>query len=126
MGEHPNAQLYRKAMEAMMAGDGSAADYLSDDIVWWEIGSAEPRRGKEALMESMAGYSDVDFKVDVHDVVANDEHVVGLVAATVTVGDKEFSYRTAEIAHVEDGKLTERWAFSDDTQAIVDFFSQLG
>ena len=51
---------------------------------------------------------------------------LALVAATVTVGDKEFSYRTAEIAHVEDGKLTERWAFSDDTQAIVDFFSQLG
>jgi hypothetical protein len=26
--------------------------------------------------------------------------------------------------HVADGKITERWAFSDDTQAITDFFSQ--
>jgi hypothetical protein len=25
-----------------------------------------------------------------------------------------------EISHVKDGKVTERWAFSDDTQAIAD------
>ena len=64
--------------------------------------------------------------VDVHDVLATDEHVVGLVTATVRVGDDEFSYRTAEISHVVEGKVVERWAFSDDTQAIVDFFARFG
>jgi ketosteroid isomerase-like protein len=62
----------------------------------------------------------------VHDLLATDDHVVGLVTATVRVGDEAFTYRTAEIAHVEDGKITERWAFSDDTQAIIDSFSRLG
>lgn len=61
------------------------------------------------------------FDADLHDVVANDDHVVGLVTATVRVGDEAFTYRTAEIVHVKDGKVTERWAFSDDTQAITDF-----
>jgi hypothetical protein len=28
--------------------------------------------------------------------------------------------------HVKDGKVTERWAFSDDTAAIEKFFSQFG
>ena len=28
--------------------------------------------------------------------------------------------------HVVDGKVVERWAFSDDTQAIIDFFARFG
>ena len=57
--------------------------------------------------------------------VANDDHLIGLINAHVKVGDQEISYRTAEIMHMSDGKITERWAFSDDPQAIVEFFSQL-
>ncbi len=124
MSEHPNAVLYRKAFDAMMRGDGSAAELLSDDIVWWQIGSDEPVRGKKALMESMAMMEGIDFEADLHDVTASDDHVVGLVVATVKVGDQEFTYRTAEIGHVKDGKISERWAFSDDTEAINEFFSQ--
>jgi ketosteroid isomerase-like protein len=54
--------------------------------------------------------------------VANDEHAVVLVTATATMGDQELVYRTAEIYHMRDGKVTERWAFSDDTGRINDFF----
>ena len=127
MSEHPNAALYRHVMERFSQGDTTAfADAIADDVVWWQIGVAEPLRGKEALLQSMQAMEGIAFEVELHDVVANDDHVVGLVTATVTVGDTSFSYRTAEIAHVRDGKVTERWAFSDDTQAITDFFSQLG
>ena len=59
----------------------------------------------------------------VHDVVANDEHVIALVEATATRDGKTLNYRTAEIMHIRDGKITERWAFSDDTAAIVEFFA---
>jgi ketosteroid isomerase-like protein len=55
-------------------------------------------------------------------VVANDEHTIQLVTATATMGDKSFTYRTAEILHMRDGKITERWAFSDDTDRINKFF----
>ncbi len=125
MGEHPNAALYRDAMEKMENEDFEAwADYLADDVVWHQIG-AETIQGKAALMESMGQYEGMDWDVDVHDVVANDEHLVALVTATVTAGGESFTYRTAEIAHVEDGKITERWAFSDDTAAINEFFAKL-
>jgi len=39
------------------------------------------------------------------------------------MGDQTFSYRSAEIYHMRDGKVTERWAFSDDTAAINAFFA---
>jgi ketosteroid isomerase-like protein len=113
-------------MEAMMDDPEAVGDYLAEDVVWWQIGSDEPIRGRQALAESMAGLQDMDYEVDLHDVTASDDHVVGLVNATVRAGGQEISYRTAEIAHVENGKITERWAFSDDTQRIIDFFSQLG
>lgn len=125
MAEHPNATIYRQAMDGFMAGDETAADLLADDVVWHQIGG-ETLHGKQALLESMSQMEGIEFDVDVHDVVANDDHVVGLVTATIDAGDGPFTYRTAEIAHVEDGKVTERWAFSDDTQAIIDFFAGLG
>jgi len=127
MSEHPNAVLYRKMMQRFEEGDADAfEDAVADDVVWWQIGASDPVRGKTALLQSMRGMEGVDFHVDVHDVLATNEHVVGLVTATVRVGDDEFSYRTAEITHVVDGKVVERWAFSDDTQAIIDFFARFG
>ena len=99
-------------------------DDVSDDVTWWMIGSDEPLKGKQALIDSMGGgMSEYDIKVDLHDVVANDEHVIALVNATATRDGKTFKYRTAEIHHVKDGKITERWAFSDDTDAINKFFA---
>ena len=126
MPDHPNAANYRKLSKATEDGDFSAyADGISDDVEWWEIGSTEPVRGKAALaerMQSMMG-SGMSIKVDLHDVMANDEHMVALVNATVEREGKTFSYKTAEIYHVKDGKITHRWAFSDDTAAINDFFA---
>jgi ketosteroid isomerase-like protein len=127
MSEHPNAAQYRMVMDRFAQGDTTAfEEAIADDVVWWQIGVEEPIRGKEALLASMQGMEGIDLKVEMHDVLATDDHVVGLVTATVTVDGEPFVYRTAEIAHVENGKVTERWAFSDDTQRIADFFARFG
>lgn len=124
MGDHPNAALLRSGFDSFNAGDPEAfGALLADDVVWHTIGG-ETMHGRDAVSSSMSGMEGVEFEGKLHDVVANDDHVIGLVEAHVKVGDEEFSYRTAEIMHVEEGKVTERWAFSDDTQAILEFFSQ--
>lgn len=129
MAEHPNVTMYREIHESLQEGKFEAVfDALADDVVWHQIGGAA-LHGKEAVRESMSAMEEVSagsFDLVVHDVVGNDEHVVGLVETTLRMGDKSFSYRTAEIAHVKDGKVTERWAFSDDTQRIADFFGSMG
>ena len=122
MAEHPNVTVAREMGEAMSRGDlEAAASYLADDVIWHEIGRAEPRRGKAELA---AGMGEVDYEItgQLHDILGNDEHVVALIDATGTRGDHSLSYRVAEIYHVLDGKIIERWAFSDDTAAITDFF----
>jgi ketosteroid isomerase-like protein len=125
MQEHPNATLVRQMQSSMDNGDWAALENLvADDIVWHEIGRAEPRRGKQEMGPPPGeGESDYDIKYDMHDVVADDDHTVVLGTATATRNGKTLVYRTAEIFHIRDGKITERWAFSDDTQRIVDFFA---
>lgn len=123
MQEHPNAALARRLGEAMGSGDMEQMDALiSDDIVWHEIGRSEPRRGKQALREAAAG-ADYEITGSVHDILANDEHGVVLVEATATRDGRTFTYRTAEIYHVRDGQVVERWAFAGDTAAINEFFA---
>ena len=122
MADHPNAALARSAMEGFNNGNMERmSEFLADDVIWHEIGRAEPRRGRAEMAASL-GSSDFEITAKVHDVVANDDHTIALVDATATRDGKTFKCRTAEIMHVRGGKVTERWAFSDDTAAIVEFF----
>ncbi len=125
MDEHPNAALAREMADAMARGDMQTLDaHIADDVIWHYIGSAEPYRGKDAMRAAMMALGqEGTITVKLHDVVANDDHTVGLAEATATRGDKTLTYRTAEIYHIRDGKITERWAFSDDTAAIAEFFA---
>ncbi len=120
---HENAALLRRITDAMRVGDMATLEELvADDIVWHEIGRSEPTRGKDALRAEMGG-ADYEITYQTHDVVANDDHAVVLGEAKATRGGKTLDYRTAEIYHVRDGRIVERWAFSDDTQRIIDFFA---
>jgi uncharacterized protein len=125
MADHPNAALVRELTDRVeQSGDiMEMANLMADDIVWHEIGRDEPLRGKEALMQRFAGMPEgASITAKMHDVVANDEHCIQLLTATAKMGDQELVYRTAEIYHMRDGKITERWAFSDDTDRINKFF----
>ena len=132
MAEHPNVALVRRAMQAMNEQDLSKAEqemavvdaFMADDILWHEIGRAEPRRGKGELRAAMMdGARGGTIAYEVHDIIANDDHAIALGTATATRGDRTLQYRTAEIFHIRDGKAVERWAFSDDTATIVAFFA---
>jgi ketosteroid isomerase-like protein len=123
MAKHPNAKVVREMNEAMSGGDTEGAGIrVSDDVVWHEIGRAQPRRGKADLAASMAGREGQNITFEIHDIVANDDRMIGLGTAHDTHGDRSLTCRTAEINHVRDGRVTDRWAFSDDTKAITDFF----
>lgn len=122
--DHPDATLVRRGLEAFNRGEVEVfGAMMADDVVWHQIG-APTVHGKQEMVASMPG-GDVDWQItaDVHDVVANDQHVIALVQAHATRGDRTLDYRTAEIMHMRGGKVIERWAFSDDTQKIIEFFT---
>ena len=122
MEEHENVAAARRMADAMAVGDLATLDAaIADDVVWHQIGGPT-LHGKDALRASMGGI-DYEITATTHDIVGNGEHVVALAEATATRNGKTLNYRTAEILHIRDGQVTERWAYSDDTEAIVRFFA---
>jgi len=125
MSAQDNLKVARELQDAFEAMDMARLNALiADDVVWHEIGRAEPRHGKAALQAVTPG-SGADYEITgkTHDVLASDDHAIALVEATATRGGRTMTYRTAEIYHIRDGQVVERWAFSDDTAAITAFFA---
>ena len=127
MSEHPNVAIVRKLTEAFETGDPAVIarvgdELTADDVVWHEIGRKEPRRGKAELR---AGMADIDYTITAttHDILANDDHAILLADAKATRGGRTLDYHVAEVYHIRDGRITERWATSDDTEAIASFFA---
>lgn len=125
MDDHPNAAIVRSALERLNSGNLEAtADFVTDDVEWHEIGRDEPIRGRDALAARMAEMPPgASITAELHDVVANDDHTIALITATASMGDQSLVYRVAEIYHVRNGKVSARWAFSDDTERINRFFT---
>jgi ketosteroid isomerase-like protein len=124
MGRDENERVAREMSDAFDRGDMEAANRLiADDVVWHQIGGPD-LRGKEALRASGApGAIDYEITGKAHDILASDDHAITLANATATRAGKTFNYRTAEIYHIKNGQVVERWAFSDDTEAIKRFFA---
>src|SRR3989304_193111 len=86
MAEHPNAALIRAGYQAFAAGDmGKVGELFSPDIVWHAPGSnplSGDQVGAEAVFANFGKLFELTagtFGQEIHDVVANADHVVVLV-----------------------------------------------
>lgn len=85
MPDHPNAQLVRELFRAFADRDAEAmASTFADDVIWHAPGTNRfggRFDGRAAAMERLARMREAGISTtfDVHDVVANDDHVVALV-----------------------------------------------
>lgn len=128
MAEHPNVASFRQAINDMMEGNLDRFRQLLDpDVVWHEAGNPQPLKGRDAVMEVFSGLlsSGMEFDDDMHEVLANDEHLVALIKARIRRGDDELVYPVVETAHFRDGRMTERWAFMDAVpENVAAFFAE--
>lgn len=125
MTDHPNAARYREIMKSTESGDfRPMMDSIAPDVEWWEMGATDAIHGRDAVAARMSGWmGDTEMSVDLHDVLANDEHLVAMLKVHATRGDETFHYNVVEVNHINsDGQVAERWAFSDDTQRVIDYF----
>ena len=67
------------------------------------------------------GVTGGSFRVEVHDVVANDEHGVGLNSVHAEREGRTLEDNTL-VFHVRDGKVTEAWQYWADQYAADDLF----
>jgi ketosteroid isomerase-like protein len=121
----------RRAYDAFAKGDmETVGGIMADDILWHVGGSnaiSGDYRGKEAvfgffgkLMQETGG----TFKTEVHDILATDQHGVVLVTNSAERKGKRIEWRAANISHSDaDNRVTEFWAFPEDSAVVDDFFS---
>ncbi len=110
---HPNSTAYRAAVEALANGDVARfVTSVAEDVRWWELGATEPIVGRSQLERYLRRRNTPPTTEDIHDVLANDEHLVGLIHAVAVLDSEEIDISYAEVLHFNDrGLITKRQAF---------------
>ena len=124
-----NEDLIRSGYEAFGAGDFTAVlALLAADITWHASGSnqlAGDYHGPQEVMGLFARLFELTggtFRLDVHDVLANDTHGVALVTTRAERDGRMLASRRVDIWHVADGKATEFWTFGEDQAQLDEFY----
>ncbi len=102
---------------------------LAQDLVWHGGGRgrfAGDKRGRDATLAYFGQLGEASggtFRAEVHDVVANEHHVVGLHVSTAQREGERLSVKVALVFHLQDGLLVEVWEHYEDSQTWDDFWS---
>jgi uncharacterized protein len=128
---HPNELLMREGFEVFSRGDMDAlSQYWAEDIRWHTPGRgvlAGDYEGIAQVLESVFGriaeLSEGTFRAELHDVLANDEHVVALFTGRAERAGKHWQDNFVQVFHFRDGKVTEVWNQFTDLYALDEFWS---
>jgi ketosteroid isomerase-like protein len=129
VADHPNAELFRRGYTAFQNGDlDTVRSLFASDIVWHVPGRSHlsgDHRGVDdviALFMRQFEESGGTFKVDLHDILANDEHAVALAEFSATKDGNALQDNYVHVVHVAGGKLTESWIFSEHQDKVDAFW----
>ena len=91
MSDHPNLDLMSRGYAAYTSGDMDTINQLFDDDVVWHVAGRSQISGDYTGKEQVFGFfgklqelSDGTATVEVHDILADDEHGVAIVTQTAT------------------------------------------
>lgn len=128
---HPNEDLVREAFAAFGRGDIDALrhQYFAPDIRWHFPGQS-PLAGHHegvAQVAQMLGrpgaLSGGTHRIELHDVIGNDEHVVALHTTRAERAGKQLEVNVVHVFHVRDGKVTEAWTHHAELYSFDEFWT---
>jgi ketosteroid isomerase-like protein len=119
----------RRAYAAFAAGDmATVGELIAADVVWHVGGKSElagDYRGTDAVFGFFSKIMELTggtFHIDVHDILASDEHTAVLCTVHGTRNGKTLEDRAVHITHPDsEGRVREFWGFQED-QAADDAF----
>jgi ketosteroid isomerase-like protein len=130
---HPNEAVVLRFLEALPKRDlETIEELLADDVVWHWAGRGPlsgEYRGKDRFSEfsaslgRMIGEPGAKHRVELHDIVANDEHTIVLWTRIAERGAATLESPGVGVYHLLDGKITEVWVVHEDQHAADEFFS---
>jgi len=128
---HPNEDLVRDGFAAFERGDMDALrkQICTDDVRWHNPGRGPISGDYEGIDQVIQYFARVleltggTFSLELHDVLANDEHAVALMTTRGERAGKQLTYNTVNVYHFRDGKITEMWSYPADQYAVDEFWS---
>jgi len=130
MADHPNLDLMRRGYAAYTSGDLQTISQLFADDVVWRVSGRSPLSGDYTGKEQVFGFfgklqelSDGTSRVEVHDLLADDDHGVAIVTQSGTRNGRNYEGRVTHVLHLRDGKVTEFWDAYVDQYTADEFWS---
>jgi uncharacterized protein len=124
-----NERLLRQGYAAFADGDlDSIRALLAEDIVWHNGGAnqlAGEYTGRDEVFDlfgQLMEVTDGTFRLDVHDILANDMHGIVLVTVHAEREGRTLAMHEVHIWHLEQGQAEEFWSFAEDVAEMDDFF----
>jgi len=130
VGAKENIEVVRRGYEAFQKGDLAAFDdLLADDCVWHVPGRGQlagDKKGRKATVEyygQLGVLSEGTVKVELQDLLANDDTVVGLHSVSAARGGKAVESTVALVFHIRGGRISEAWEHSFNLYELDEVFS---
>jgi ketosteroid isomerase-like protein len=127
---HPNEDLVRRGYAAFGQGDMQTLDELFTDDIEWHAPGNSPVSGDFTgkpdvfgLFGRLGELSGGSLHLELHDVLANDQHAVGLGHATAQRDGRQLDDNQVIVFHLSGGKVSSAWVHTSDQQANDAFWS---
>jgi ketosteroid isomerase-like protein len=128
--DHPHVQVFMRTYAAFTAGDMEAlAELVAEDVVWHTPGHnplSGNYEGRDATFASFAREFELSggtYAVELHDVLADDDHTVALLRCTAARDGKTLDMNYVLVFHIVDGRITEAWELWTDQGLLDEFWS---
>jgi ketosteroid isomerase-like protein len=125
-----NAAVVRRGYGFFNSGDlQGLTDVFQEDAVWHVAGRnrlSGEKRGRDAILAyfgQLGELSGGSLRAELHDVLADDDHVVGLHTAIGQREGQSLNLHAVLVFHLRDGKVAEAWEHYGDQQAFDDFIA---
>jgi len=129
MAEHPNVDVVRRSYQAFADGDLSTLRGLwTGDITFHVKGLADldgDYRGPDevfAFLGRLAQETGGTFRLDVHAILADDEHTATMLTQHAERNGASRSSDLVHVSHMRDGKTAEFWVATTDPVSDVAFW----
>jgi uncharacterized protein (TIGR02246 family) len=121
---HPNEEIVRRAYAAINNRDLEAfVAEFTEDAKWYGSGRhVEGREGLGTMVGQLIDASGGTLQIELHDVLANDEHAVVLQITRAERAARVLEDRVVYVFHLRDGKIAEA-RFNGDPSVQDEFWS---
>lgn len=125
---HPNEAVVRDLYAARERGDLEAVGgLLAADIEWHEpyeyLGHIHGREAVLAALRETVAATRGSFHITLHDLLASDDHAVALVDWRAERDGHALAGREVAVYHVREGRVSEVWFYTEDTQAVAEMLA---